>query len=548
MKTLFSLFLCGVLISTSYAEDKGTLLWSFQGSDRMLCVSSIRDVNGNGINDVLAGNANDTLYCFEGASQDSAVSIWKFKAPNMVVDVDSIPDVNGDGIPDVVLCSGGPYPAFCLSGADGSVIWRFTDSTAGFYTFVEPMGDVNGDGICDIAIEVKQTFNLYCIDGASKDTATILWEFPLNGYTNSYRSLTTSEDLDGDGIRDIIVCVNNGPKNSLSSNRYLSIEFSVKSSATKKQTSPENKIYCVSGKGDSIIWSHKPPETGDIVLVASISDISGNGIPEILGGNSGAGLYLFEGSKGNIVWNYPINTGVIVSINDVSGDSIPDILASIFTSFDSDSLLCIKGGIDTSANVLWTFRASHLVSHLDVIPDINGDSVQEVVAGCWNGYVYCLKGDSGTPIWSYSGKDTSDYGDIMGLTGIKDVNGDGFDDVVAVTYGGSDGGEVWCLSGKAYGIEEKSPNLDFGFRIWELKAEPNPFIQSTVISYSASGGSVKSKIQIYDIAGKLVEETKDNIITAKVGCSIGKKLKSGVYFVKVNDSKLTKIIKMGGLK
>ncbi|MDD5530759.1 MAG: T9SS type A sorting domain-containing protein [bacterium] len=94
------------------------------------------------------------------------------------------------------------------------------------------------------------------------------------------------------------------------------------------------------------------------------------------------------------------------------------------------------------------------------------------------------------------------------------------------------------------GIEEK---LNIKTPSTTLRASPNPFTQSTVINYSASGESEKSKIQIYDIAGKLVETTKNNII--------GGNLKTGIYFIKVNDYltadrhvKPLKIVKMSCLQ
>ncbi|MDD5529748.1 MAG: YCF48-related protein [bacterium] len=103
--------------------------------------------------------------------------------------------------------------------------------------------------------------------------------------------------------------------------------------------------------------------------------------------------------------------------------------------------------------------------------------------------------------------------------------------------------------GPFQGIEEK---LNIKNQKLNIEAKPNPFVQSTVVSYSASGGfrsaqqekDKEIKIQVYDISGKLVEETKSNIITAKAGCSIGKNLKPGIYFVKVNDYKPLKIVKM----
>ncbi|MDD5528544.1 MAG: T9SS type A sorting domain-containing protein [bacterium] len=101
------------------------------------------------------------------------------------------------------------------------------------------------------------------------------------------------------------------------------------------------------------------------------------------------------------------------------------------------------------------------------------------------------------------------------------------------------------ISGTKVGVEDKSNIKTPSTR---LRASPNPFVQKTVVSGSASGGSEESKIQIYDVAGKLVKETKDNTITATAGCSIGEDLKAGIYFIKLNTDKNNTFVKLIKLK
>ncbi|MDD2890566.1 MAG: T9SS type A sorting domain-containing protein [bacterium] len=116
-----------------------------------------------------------------------------------------------------------------------------------------------------------------------------------------------------------------------------------------------------------------------------------------------------------------------------------------------------------------------------------------------------------------------------------------------------DGFDLYGTMLKKSGVEEqasiKTPSTT-------LRASPNPFVNSTVISYtvgknvgSASGGF---SLAIYDIAGKLVESVAMTpSLQSKI--EIGQNLKSGIYFVKVNNSltadrhvKLTKIVKLTG--
>ncbi|MDD5530510.1 MAG: kelch repeat-containing protein [bacterium] len=95
--------------------------------------------------------------------------------------------------------------------------------------------------------------------------------------------------------------------------------------------------------------------------------------------------------------------------------------------------------------------------------------------------------------------------------------------------------------GCATGTEEKS---NIKTPSTTLRASQNPFSKSTTISYnigknvgSVSGGF---SLAIYDIAGKLVEETKDNII--------GENLKTGIYFVKIDGYKPIKVVKLSCIR
>lgn len=87
-------------------------------------------------------------------------------------------------------------------------------------------------------------------------------------------------------------------------------------------------------------------------------------------------------------------------------------------------------------------------------------------------------------------------------------------------------------------IEEKSC-LPAGRQI--LKISPNPFVWQTIIqTLDTRLQTIDKQIKIYDISGKLVEETENTVI--------GKNLKAGVYFVKFGNSESVKVIKLSLLQ
>ncbi len=72
----------------------------------------------------------------------------------------------------------------------------------------------------------------------------------------------------------------------------------------------------------------------------------------------------------------------------------------------------------------------------------------------------------------------------------------------------------------------------------KLQVYPNPFVRWTEVRCQKS--DVREKVKVYDMVGKLVEETTKDIV--------GKNLCPGVYFVKVGGYKPIKIIKLGRMQ
>jgi hypothetical protein len=86
-----------------------------------------------------------------------------------------------------------------------------------------------------------------------------------------------------------------------------------------------------------------------------------------------------------------------------------------------------------------------------------------------------------------------------------------------------------------YGVEERAKPLNS--KLSPL-LYPNPFIHNIVVEFKNL--KVPQVIRIYDLSGRLVKEIKNTNQKLK----IGKKLVSGVYFVKMKGYNLVKIIKI----
>ena len=94
--------------------------------------------------------------------------------------------------------------------------------------------------------------------------------------------------------------------------------------------------------------------------------------------------------------------------------------------------------------------------------------------------------------------------------------------------------DIYTTSFNPLGVEE-TKNAKCKMQNAKLEIYPNPFMEYTAIKLS-SYQAIKGKLKIYDMMGRLVEETGSKVI--------GKDLSPGIYFVKIKGYKPAKIVKL----
>ncbi|GEM_PF-2205289 len=176
--------------------------------------------------------------------------------------------------------------------------------------------------------------------------------------------------------------------------------------------------------------------------------------------------------EGDIIWSYFAQNDPwdwhhirsIKNIPDVDGDTHEDVVAVS----ENDTLYCFSG---ETGNVIWRFVADpcFLQRGLISVPDLDGDGISDVVLGTIWGTraVFAISGDSGETIWEYDTHIDAGGGWVYEVGPMGDITGDGIVEILAgagmyasraYLFNGTTGEKIWehylGMNAAVFGIRE----------------------------------------------------------------------------------------------
>jgi hypothetical protein len=281
--------------------------------------------------------------------------------------------------------------------------------------------DLDGDGVPDLLIGSPVGF--YDLEARSGRSGARLWRVD-GGEDQFARSLALVGDLDGDSVREVLVGSTGGPR-------------------------------LLDGASGALLW-HMPTDwiTQLGFSVATLGDVDGDSLPEwvigapqylAMGGgdhytilNNGHGsACVFPGTgsgdmlhrstpPGPYTYGYG---GSVAGLGDVNGDGVGDYAAtSFYPLVGRGDAVAVHSGVD--GRQLYRVWADYLGTLVDGVGDLDGDGVGDFTASTPQcGYVRVYSGATGSLLHFLR---TPAYNDFFGysLASVGDQNGDGTVDLL----------------------------------------------------------------------------------------------------------------------
>ena len=460
-------------------------------------VSGTGDVNGDGINDFIIGapgadmsgnsDAGSTYVVFgrdtatEGnfpgtLTLGDLTGTHGFRIDGEAVDdrsgwsVSGTGDVNGDGIDDLIVGAAEADPNGNLGSGSSYVVFGRNTTTEGEFPATIALGDLTGT-------------NGFRMDGGA--------EFDSSGWP-----VSAAGDINGDGIDDLIIGDSGADPDGNSGAGSSYVVFG-------RNTTTEGEFPATIALGDLTgtngFRMDGEPATNDFgaVSVSAAGDINGDGIDDLIigdsgadpDGNSGAGSsYVVFGRNTTTEGEFPATialgdltgtngfrmdggaefdgSGSVSGAGDVNGDGIDDLIVAASGANSAAGSVYVVFGRDTSNDGVFPARlalaelsgtegfrmdveASFLSNQTraSAAGDINGDGIDDLIVGApgadWNG---ALSGRS----YVVFGRNTETAGTFSATLALGDLTGtDGFrmDGESAYDFFGASVGDAGDING-----------------------------------------------------------------------------------------------------
>lgn len=272
----------------------------------------------------------------------------------------------------------------------GNTMWSantpdnpYTSSDDPQPTSMKQINDVNGDGVNDMIV-CSGNYLTTCWNGNASVNGDILWSFNT-GYDNNNTGsvawedgMQIRDDVDGDGIQDVVIGCAGG----------------------------NEMVYTISGRTGRQIWAYGDSisySDGDIEGVRADKDFNGDGVKDVLisasgTGSSGTGgrhaIICVNGLNGNVIFYVTQNS-------EFTGDIVSTQYGAAI-GWGSNAGSYSVHGTDNLGNGTWAFsNVNGKTWSMRVVPTTDADTSKEILGFYgFAGKVFSVEAETGAEMWT----------------------------------------------------------------------------------------------------------------------------------------------------
>ncbi|WTI80828.1 VCBS repeat-containing protein [Streptomyces sp. NBC_00726] len=358
------------------------------------------DLDGDGLSDLVTLSASGTLTVYPGwTSASTRTASWSGVGWQRYNKVSAPGDLDGDGRGDLIartpsgdiyvyISTGSTSSAPFKAGVKVGYGWNIYDQIVG-------ANDVNGDGLGDV-IARTPAGDVYFYAGTGDASKPFKARVKVGYGWDIYNQLISFDDLDGDGLGDIV---------------------------TRK---PGGALYTYLSNGDGTFAARVEGGTGwnAAALFAGAGGNPAFGKQELEARTKGGSLYWYQSRN---------NEKFFPRYLDSSDTGWNEVSLSLASSLDNDGwgdlLQVYKGTLWVGAEQIGT--GWQVYNSLTGPGDLTGDGKGDLLARDTKGNLYLYKGNGLGTKFAAKVKVGYGYNTYNKIVGAGDLSGDGIADVVA---------------------------------------------------------------------------------------------------------------------
>ncbi|NUN08118.1 MAG: choice-of-anchor D domain-containing protein [Ignavibacteriaceae bacterium] len=230
---------------------------------------------------------------------------------------------------------------------------------------------------------------------------------------------------------------------------------------------------------------------------------------------------LHDSTLGAVLWRGVIPDNPATSADDLTarfiknaGDLNKDGVTDLLVATDNYYLIAYNGNSSVTPDVLWTYNLApnnnntgniNRLEAFQLISDLTGDGIDDIVIGTGGGSesIIAINAATGEMLWEVGDPVNYDQGDINGIDTKRDWNNDGKPDVLATASGNEFSGlgrfSVYLLNGMT------------GGELWRIDQSSQSKLKDAVVSTDVGGafgsrqaGSTTGEIFGFNKTGQLI--------------------------------------------